>query len=217
MNYLSPYLIIAGAIKGIVTGSLIFFILLFICSLFLGRAFCSYVCPAAGLQEICFSIQDKRIKGGDWIKYLFWFPWMSAIIILAVRAGGYRVLNPFFYTDYGISISNPLSYLNYYMVILIITVLVLSSGRRSFCHHVCWMAPFMIIGTKIRNLLKWPALHLEAEKDKCVSCQRCTQECPMSLDVQKMVNQEKLSDPECILCGNCVDVCMKKAIKYTWK
>lgn len=217
MNYLSPYLIIEGSAAGIITGSFIVFALLFISSLFFGRAFCSYVCPAGGLQEICFAAQDKRVKGGDWVKYLIWIPWLSLIVFLAVKAGGFHLLNPLYNTDYGISVSSPYNYIIYYFVIGLIVLLALTAGRRSACHHICWMAPFMILGTKIRNLFRWPALHLTAEKEKCSSCGRCSRECPMSLEVQQMVQQEKLMCIECILCGNCVDICPKGVIKYTWK
>jgi polyferredoxin len=40
INYFSPYIIIDGAAQGIITGSFITFGLLFIVSLFFGRAFC---------------------------------------------------------------------------------------------------------------------------------------------------------------------------------
>ncbi|MHA2071805.1 MAG: 4Fe-4S binding protein, partial [Candidatus Thorarchaeota archaeon] len=46
MNYFSPYLIIEAALLGIMNGSFIVFTLLFISSLFLGRGFCGWLCPA---------------------------------------------------------------------------------------------------------------------------------------------------------------------------
>lgn len=46
--YLSPYLIIDGTIRGIITVSLLLLSLLILSSLFLGKAFCGRVCPAAG-------------------------------------------------------------------------------------------------------------------------------------------------------------------------
>ena len=50
--YFSPYLIIMGAAEGIIVGSLIVFASLFVFSLFLGRAFCGWVCPAGATQEL---------------------------------------------------------------------------------------------------------------------------------------------------------------------
>lgn len=42
MNFLSPYVIIDGAMNGIINGSLVMFGLMFVSSLFLGRAWCEW-------------------------------------------------------------------------------------------------------------------------------------------------------------------------------
>ncbi|UEC43787.1 MAG: hypothetical protein METHAR1v1_1690001, partial [Methanothrix sp.] len=52
--YISCPIITRGASEGIVTGGLMVFILIFISSLFLGRLWCGWLCPAGGLQEIYF-------------------------------------------------------------------------------------------------------------------------------------------------------------------
>ncbi len=39
----------------------------------------------------------------------------------------------------------------------------------------------------------------------------------MSLDVKEMVQKENMKNAECILCGECVDTCPKKAIGYSMK
>jgi polyferredoxin len=77
------------------------------------------------------------------------------------------------------------------------------------------MAPFMVIGTKIRNLLHLPGLHIAPDSSKCVSCGQCNKNCPMSLDVVHMVQSGKCENPECILCGACVDSCSKKVLCYS--
>ena len=47
---------------------------------------------AGGLQEACFRIQKKNVKGGktDWIKCFIWFPWIGIIALMAVKAGGFQ-------------------------------------------------------------------------------------------------------------------------------
>ena len=57
--YFSPYVIVDSALKGIVCGSLIFFVLLFLASIFLGRAFCSWACPLGGAQEMLSPLKKK--------------------------------------------------------------------------------------------------------------------------------------------------------------
>ncbi len=66
--YMSPYIIIDGTIHGVITGSFILFSLQFITALILGRLFCGWICPAGGVQEAVFRINEKRIKKGNIIK-----------------------------------------------------------------------------------------------------------------------------------------------------
>jgi polyferredoxin len=215
--YFSPYLIILGAARGLISGSFIVFSLLLASSLFLGRGFCGWLCPAGGLQEACTMIQNKPVKGGNWIKYLIWVPWIILIGWVAFQAGGLKTVDPFFQTDHGISVANPSSYIIFYTVVGLITILALTAGRRSACHHICWMAPFMIIGTTIRNIVRWPALHLRTNSAVCLHCKKCNDQCPMSLEVERMVQKNTMANPECILCGNCVDTCPQGVIRYSWR
>jgi ferredoxin-type protein NapH len=91
-------------------------------------------------------------------------------------------------------------------------------GRRSFCHHICWMAPFIILGRKARNLFLWPWLKLIAEPSACQHCNTCAENCPMSLPVEDedMVQSNKMEKAECILCGTCIDGCPANVIKYSF-
>jgi ferredoxin-type protein NapH len=224
MNFLSPYVIIDGALNGIVNGSLVMFGLLFVSSLFLGRLWCGWVCPGGGMQEIVEPVNRKPVKGGkvDWIKWLIWIPWVILIAILAIQAGGYRSVNLLLHMESGISVAGSadrpivFAYLIYYLVIGLFVGLAVFAGRRAGCHTICWMAPFMIIGRWIRNRFGWPALRLVADAEVCADCKKCTSNCPMSLDVNAMVQMEKMEQPECILCGTCVDNCAKKAIQYAF-
>jgi len=214
--YFSPYLIIQGASEGIITGSFIVFSAMLFASLFFGRAFCGWLCPAGGLQECLTLVSDKKAKGGrrNWTKYAIWIPWIAIIATISISAGGFQKIDFLYQTTSGISVANTLSYIVYYAVLLLIVVLSLTTGKRGFCHYACWMAPFMIIGTKIKDLLKIPSLHLTADPAKCIDCKQCTRKCPMSLEVDTMVKKGCMRNTECILCGECVDVCPKSAIKY---
>lgn len=217
--YFSPYLIIDGASQGIVTGSFIMFLLMFVSSLFIGRLFCGWVCPAGGLQRICMKGNNKPFKVGkrDLVKYiLVWIPWITIIIFMFIKAGGIKTVDPFYQTYYGISVQSFESLILFLVIIGGIAMISLIAGRRGFCHYICWMAPFMIIGRKIRNLGKWPSLRLKADAGKCIDCKTCSKNCPMSLDVNSMVKNEAMENRECILCGTCIDVCPKSLINYSF-
>jgi ferredoxin-type protein NapH len=225
MNFLSPYVIIDGAMHGIVNGSLVMFGLMFLSSLFLGRAWCGWVCPGGGMQEIVEPINVRTVNGRklDWIKWLIWIPWISLIITLAMQAGGYHAVDLLYHTQKGISLAGSperpilFAYIIYYLVILLFIGLAIFLGRRSGCHTICWMAPFMIIGRWLRNAtFAWPSLRLLADPASCADCKKCTSNCPMSLDVNAMVQLGQMENKECILCGTCVDNCAKRAIRYSF-
>ena len=70
--YLSPVVIIRATLERIINGSFIIFLLMFISALILGRAYCGWVCPAAGCQEAIFLSRDKKITKGDFINRFEW-------------------------------------------------------------------------------------------------------------------------------------------------
>lgn len=94
---------------------------------------------------------------------------------------------PLYQTRRGISVTEPIGYIVLYSFCGLMVFLALTAGKRAFCYYVCWMAPFMVAGSKIRLSLGLPALRLQAKPDNCARCGRCTRNCPMSLDVQSMV------------------------------
>ena len=215
--YFSPYLIIQSTTERIINGSFLVFLFFFIVSLILGRFYCGWICPAAGCQEVIIPVRNRRIKRGNWVKWMFWIPWMSAIVLAAVKNGGYREIDFLYQTKWGISIQDIYSFITYLMVLLLIVLPAYLIGRRSFCHHICWMAPFMILGRKVRNVFQWPALRLRANPENCIQCHTCTEHCLMSLEVESMVAASRMENPECILCGSCVDGCNQNAIQYVFR
>ena len=218
LNFFSPFLSMWGASLGIISGSLLIFLSLFFSAIFTGRAFCSWVCPTAGLQRALFLGNNKKIKRNKWTlsKYVIWIPWFSFMVIFFIKARGIKSIDFLFMTPKGISLDQPFKYIIFYSVLLIITVLSLIIGRRAFCHYGCWIAPFMELGQKLGRLLRLPSLKLKVHSEKCIQCSQCTKICVKSLEVKEMVLQKEINHKECILCGECVDICPKGAIQFTF-
>ena len=216
LNYLSPYLIIDAAMQGIINGSFIIFSFLFISSLFLGRYWCSRFCPGGALQDYAgIVINNKKAKGGklDLIKYFIWVPWLGVIISFAFIAGGYTKIDFLYNTPYGISVDEPSRYIIYLAIVFILAASVFIGGKRAGCHYICWMAPFMIIGTIIKNYFKWPSYHLEVEPDKCEGCKQCVSRCQFSA-IRFIPSQNRIiiDYNKCFGCGNCRDACKFDAL-----
>jgi polyferredoxin len=215
--YFSPYVIVDASAKGIICGSFFMFILLFFGSLVFGRAFCSWACPLGSAQEILSPLKKKFAIKGRIIKWFIWVPWIVSIIVVALYHGGYQEIDPFFRTTHGFSLGSIYTAIAYVVVLLVLLTAQFMVGKRSFCRHICWIAPFMILGRRIQNLLITPSLKLIKTDNACIDCNRCTKNCLMGLDVENMVKTNAMENSECILCGNCADVCRKECINLNFK
>lgn len=214
--YISPIVIMMGASEGIVTGSFLLYIILFVLALFAGRIWCGWLCPMGACQELGSPVIKKNVKEGwpNWIKYGITVLWIAAIARAFLAAGGIQGIDPFYGTVNGISVSS-LQTLG--MVAIIFAGIFLAAfltGKRGFCHILCPMAGIMVAGRKIRNLLGWPALQLSADASKCTDCLTCSRKCPTGLDVHGMVRKGDMENPDCILCATCADVCPEGVIGY---
>src|SRR5210317_1365055 len=192
--YFSPYVIVDATTKGIICGSFIMFILLFLGSIFLGRAFCGWACPLGGAQEMLSPLKKKIVRKGKLIKWFIWVPWILAIIILDIRHGGYEKIDPLFRTTHGFSLANKYLAIAYSAIIALLLISFFALGKRSLCKNLCWIAPFMILGSKLQSVLKTPSLKLIKTGNPCNNCHRCTSSCLMGLDVEDMVSRQKMKN-----------------------
>jgi len=216
--YLSPVLILEGAASGIVTGSALIFIFIFLFSLIGGRLWCGWICPFGSLQALARNVQDKRVTN-PWIdrfRYGLFVLWLCMIFGLFIRAGGITSVEPFYQTTNGLSVAGAVELTVFIVILFIITGIALILGRRGMCHLFCPISVLMIIGRKIRNAFGLPAIQLTADSKDCIRCGRCTKECSQSLDVLSMVEQNRMEQAECILCGACIEVCPKDVIVFSF-
>lgn len=217
LYYFSPALIINAGLSGVINGSFIVFALMFLLSIPFGRLFCAYLCPAGGLQECTFAINDKKPKQGwrNYIKYIIWCIWLIAVVFSYFFGGEIVTIDFFFETENGISVSSIQSYIIYYGIVCLIFIPSVLFGKRVFCHYFCWMAPFMALGTKLRRFLHLLGVHIKtSEKNRCISCGKCNNVCPMGIDVVNEIKNASIRNLECIQYGACIDNCPKTILSY---
>lgn len=218
LYYFSPALIFDALMRGVINGSFLVFAAMLILSVPFGRIFCGWLCPAGGLQECAFAVNDRLPKQGwkNKIKYVIWSVWLLAVAACFFNQKKEIQVDFWFETEHGISVSGIQSYIIYYGILCLILIPALLAGKRTFCHYFCWMAPFMVAGTKLRRFLHLPGLHVKAKrKQACISCGRCSRSCPMGIDVAKEVEKGQVENMECILCGACMDQCPHHVLSYS--
>ena len=207
--FLSPFLIVASASQGMINGSAMVFGGLLVFSMLLSRLYCGWLCPGGAVQDYISAANSRRWNGKckNLIKYIVWAVWFGFIVFLWVKNQPLTA-DPLYMLEI-----NAQYLMIYAIVMTVIFLFTVLTGLRGMCHSFCWMAPFMVIGEKAADLLHIPRFRLQAEPDRCVSCGKCTKTCPMSLNVEAMIQSGKPDSAECISCLQCVDGCPQKAIR----
>jgi polyferredoxin len=219
LNYFSPYLIIDGLINKIAAGAFFVWLVMFITSLFLGRAFCAYVCPYGGLQMTTDLVLQKPLKQIPWlrkVRYVLGFIWLGTILIAFISNIGLIKIKFFYLTESFVSVDNIQKLVFYYVIVIALSLMPIFLGKRATCHYLCPMSILNVIGTKIKNAINISSLRLQLDSSKCVGCKQCTKACPMSISVHEMVKNKNMENDDCILCGECCKACKTAAIKRAY-
>lgn len=216
LNYFSPYVIIDGLANSLLTCAFFIWLVMFVSSLFFGRAFCSYVCPYGGLQMVVDSAVQKPLKQVKWlriVRIILGILWVTPIVILlAVNINSMKI-NLLYLTETFISVDNIIKLIGYYVIVFALMLMPLFLGRRASCHYLCPMSILNVTGTKLRNVLNITSLRLTSVSEKCIGCKQCNKVCPMSLDVMGMVKSNNMDSLDCILCGECCKTCKSGVLK----
>ena len=182
LYYFSPALIINAGLHGIINGSFIVFLFLFLFSIPFGRLFCAYFCPAGGLQECAFIVNEKVPKQGwrNGVKFIIWGIWLTVVVFCYFSSGKIVAVDFFFETENGISVSNIQSYIIYYGIISLILI---SCGR---CSKVCPMGIDVISETRNKTI----------SNPECIQCGACIDNCPKNVLTYGMLERKESSNGE---------------------
>lgn len=72
--------------------------------------------------------------------------------------------------------------------------------NRAFCKYLCPVTVFL------KPASYFSVLRVKNDEEKCISCGRCAEVCPMNVDVRNNSRRRK-NATECILCMNCIESC----------
>lgn len=181
---------------------------------FLGRLFCGWLCPVGAIQEVLYRITNVRKKGraksvisDKWhnrLKYLKYF-----ILFINLLFAYFMIQALYMNACPVIAIANIGNYLIISAITLFIFALSSLFVERFACRYLCPYGALMSILLKLGNVLKIPRIMLKINKEKCVSCELCSGNCPMQIEVDR---DAKVTNSECILCQRCRDKCPRQGI-----
>ncbi len=212
--------------SGTIYKGLIFSLLLIIPTMFLGRFFCSWICPLGILNHWISHFFNKRRPVDEYkvnayrkiyrLKYYI----LTALIVLALL-GTLQVglLDPialitrsfvvsvypgsdFWYGSF--YLKQPLFYGGLLITIIFLAIMFLNRFMtRLWCRVLC------PLGALLGILSSGAFLRIRRDVDLCNDCQKCLQYCQGGCEPHGILRQS-----ECHLCMNCIEQCPEDAIHY---
>ncbi|MCF0162357.1 MAG: 4Fe-4S binding protein [Fusobacterium necrophorum] len=201
-----------------ITGILVLFGVIF------GRLICGFLCPFGWFQDLLHKIPSRKFSTKK-LKFLLYIKYIILVVMVcilpAVLTNAAGIGSPYFckyVCPQGIlaggiplAISNPSirSILGPLFMskttILGIVILLSIFLYRPFCKWICPLGAFYSLFNKISFY------QYHVDKDKCISCGKCSRRCKMDVDIT-----QNLAPMECIRCGECKSICPTSAISTSW-
>lgn len=164
--------------------------------LIFGRGWCGYACwTAMVLDFLPYKTSQTSRKKIGFIRYITFA--VSLIFVAALFLSQVGNIEKIMF--WAFIIGNIL----YYAVGIILAFAF--KDNRAFCKYICPITVFL------KPMSYFSLLRVKCDKEKCVSCGKCKQVCPMDVDVTDN-SRKRENGTECILCMECVKACPKKAL-----
>lgn len=213
------------AVSGSIQFRFSFYVVGFVLALgvIFGRAICGFICPFGLIQELLYKLpfpKKKLRKEFTYVKYLMLL--VFVLILPVVRTNAVGMGDPAF-CEYICPVGTleggiPLlgthpelrsmmgTLFSFKMCILIATLIGCLMVCRFFCKVMC------PLGAIYGLLNKVSLYHMVIDKDRCISCGKCSANCPMDVDPVKNPNSA-----ECIRCGKCTEQCPGQVLEIRFK
>lgn len=185
----------------------------------LGRAVCGFLCPFGLLQELIFKIPAPKIKLPRAVKYIKYFVLLIFVLILPAADTNYAGLGDPAFCKYicpagTFEAGLPLAAMHPELRPALGNLFALKVGVLAFVLLACvFVARFFCkalcpLGAIYGFFNKLSFYRLNFQKEKCVSCKKCAELCPMDIDPTRSPNSF-----ECVRCSKCADACPTGAIR----
>jgi ferredoxin-type protein NapH len=197
--------------KSVYMPSLIGMIIPLLIAFFLGRVFCSWICPVSFLLEQVDRVR-RLLSGKSHLKNSLlvakrwlWFTLMIELVAsLVLGAPLFVILSPPGLIGREIMMAVFFQKLAIEGVLLLLIISLELLTRRFFCRTFCPLGGLLAFVGRKRSL------RVHVLTDDCNACGRCAGVCPMGLQPSAGEGQSAF----CWNCGECVDVCRHEALQF---
>ncbi|WP_301007797.1 MULTISPECIES: quinol dehydrogenase ferredoxin subunit NapH [Helicobacter] len=209
-----PYAILqlffAGSIVGAnaLLGALL---ILLLYGLFLGRAYCSFICPMNLITD--FASFLRRAFGLDTLGNLVYLKNSLRYVLLALSLllslifgiAAFEVISPISMLHRGIIFGLGVGF----FAVLVVFLLDLFVAKHAFCGHICPLGAFYSL------ISSFAILKVKYDLQACTHCMECKKICPEK-QVLGIIGKESgvIKSGECTRCGRCIEVCGDNALVF---
>ena len=209
-----------GLSRGLITGGLIFWVIVFISTLLFGRWFCGWFCWFGAYQDLVnWGFNKTKYPIPRRARY-----YISFIAIVSLVMNIYFTVIEYWLENGFPSIINirldlpvlwnPNITLAFIVLTLIFygPILMMVFGNRSWCKYMC------PIGILLKVFAFISPGRMRLISSKCTGCGICDRSCDMQIDVSKELSKfGKVKSLDCIYCFKCSDACPQGAIAFSMK
>ena len=182
-------------------------------------AFCGWICSCGGLAETMGDAHRHKMFHG--VAANKWNVFSQFVLLIGVALLGLRIWTWVFpggQLDQRIDMMSLVDEgypLNYKWAIDVLLGGIFGVGLyfkysgRIWCRFACPLAALMNIYARFTRF------RIFADKKKCISCNVCTSNCHMGIDVMNFANKGMpMADPECVRCSACVQTCPTGVLEF---
>ena len=193
-----------------------------VCTLTVGRGWCSWICFYGGWEEGFSHVAKKpRLKllpkNKELREFHFGFFFFIILASLCELACIYcewfcpfKLVTEFSPVNSIPSLIATVMFIGLFLGLVV--VLPILTKKRTQCSSLCPFGAFASLTDR------FSIFQMKIDTEKCSGCMKCASTCPFSaIDIKTI--QEKKGHPEitCAKCGECVSVCSNKAISYEFR
>lgn len=193
-----------------------------VCTLTVGRGWCSWICFYGGWEEGFRHIGKKRLlnlleKNKELREFQFGFFFFVVLASLCELACIYcdwfcpfKLVTEFSPVNSIPSLIATVMFIG--LCLGLVVVLPILTKKRTQCSSLC---PFGALASLTDRL---SFFQMKIDTTKCTGCLKCANACPFcAIDIKTI--QEKKGHPEitCTKCGECIGACPQKAISYDFR
>lgn len=214
---------------------------LLLLTLFLGRIYCSVICPLGVFQDLVAHIGRWGKKNRyTYSKALNWLRYGVLAVFTVLLIAGFTSIAALIapYSTYGrmvthlfqpiwIGLANLLAmaaeaadsymfsradFVFYGWIPFAVTFITfIVISTLAYRNGRTWCNTICPVGTLLGFISKFSFVKINIDADKCVKCGMCAKNCKASCIDYK---NYKVDTSRCVVCGNCIGHCKKEALKY---